>query len=1058
MDTMQPSIVSNRYRFINEIGKGAMGVVSKVQDRLSGDFLALKQVTVQAHQLDFATVQDTQNVRFALAREFKVLSSLRHPHIISVLDYGFDTERRPFFTMELIENRQTLITYSQNRTLQEKCELILQILQALVYLHRREIIHRDLKPDNVMVVDGNAKMLDFGLAIARENIKENAGIAGTIAYMAPELLHNQGATTLTDLYAVGVMAYELFANQHPFDTTSIHKLLNDILHTQVDIWSVDVSAELQQFLGRLLDKDPKNRYQSAQEAIRALIAASDIQTAYEPPSIRESYLQSARFVGRQTELNTLTTALIQARNGKGNAWLIGGESGVGKSRLMEELRTFALVNDLIVLRGQGVANVGLPYQLWREVIRYLLLLTDDISDVDLAILRDIVPDIETLMQRNLPELAVMTGQESQQRINGVVSDLFKAVKRPILLIMEDLQWAYESLEPLRPLINMIESLPIMFVGTFRNDERPGLPDELPETQHVMLQRFDMRDVEKLSAAILGREAAVPHVTQFLHEQTEGNTLFLIEIIRELAQEVNELSEIAHTTLPETVFTGGVQQVIQRRLTRVPEEAKPLLYLAATIGREIDLQLLLHLEPQVAIDQWLNQCEEASVLEVQDERWRFAHDKIREVLLNDQALDVRSRNHRRIAQAIEVLYDDLTDQSVVLAYHWRHAGNVKKEIHYAIIAGEYQLRRSLYAEAMWFFSRALQIMPDQRFNQRERTRLTMLLGEAYLGVADYDRARALFEEAYKTAETLKNATLLAELLQRIGILNVKQGNYTTAEEVFHQSIAHARQSGDRLDLARSLGHLGEVMINVGQYNKAQVLLEESLDITQELNDPATSTLTLRSLGKMKYQQDNIDGGRVHIRKAMEIAHAIGDRYGVARAVNALGVFAATQGDYKSARIHYQEAVNIFSQIGDRWGEAVIKNNLAFVSMLDNDIKHAAPLFYAAITELRSISVIPVMLESMVGLARILVAAKRYEQAAEILGLAFNHPAKIEDVDTLAQYAADALQAACDEQDIRNWMAKGKDRDLDEVIAEIIVGREAVLNQIVIIFTEGQNQQR
>ena len=229
---MSQMIINNRYHVIETIGKGAMGVVSKVQDRLNGEVIALKRVTVDKAKLDFATLQDTRDIQFALAREFKVLASLRHPHIISVLDYGFDDERHPFFTMELIENRQTITAYNEQITLQDRLTLITQILQALAYLHRRDIIHRDLKPDNVMVVNGQVKVLDFGLALAREHIEEGGGIAGTIAYMAPETLNGKVATPQSDLYAVGVIAYELLAGHHPYDTNTIQGLITDILLQQ----------------------------------------------------------------------------------------------------------------------------------------------------------------------------------------------------------------------------------------------------------------------------------------------------------------------------------------------------------------------------------------------------------------------------------------------------------------------------------------------------------------------------------------------------------------------------------------------------------------------------------------------------------------------------------------------------------------------------------------------------------------------------------------------------------------------------------------------------------
>ena len=326
--------------------------------------------------------------------------------------------------------------------------------------------------------------------------------------------------------------------------------------------------------------------------------------------------------GANAKLDQLIVSLLNTKQNQGSAFIISGEAGVGKSRLIDELRTHALVNNVLVLRGQGVANASLPYQLWRDVVRYMLLILESISDVDVAILREVVPDIEAILDREVSELPNISGQESRQRVNGAIVDLFQAVKRPILLIMEDLQWALESLEPLQPLIKAVSSLPLMIIGTFRTEENPNLPQQLPGATLLPLERLNADNIANLSAAILGKDAAVPQVVKFLHGQTEGNTLFLIEIIRELARGVDELSEIAQMTLPETVFTGGVQQIIQRRLERVPNYAQPMLYTAATLGREIDRKLITHLAIDIDLEQWLTSCADTSILEVQDDTWRF----------------------------------------------------------------------------------------------------------------------------------------------------------------------------------------------------------------------------------------------------------------------------------------------------------------------------------------------------------------------------------------------------------------------------------------------------
>jgi serine/threonine protein kinase len=198
------------------------------------------------------------------------LATLRHPHIINVLDYGFDDQRQPYFTLELLENAETILEATQEQPLVAQVQLLVQLLQALAYLHRRGVLHRDLKPGNVLVVYSQVKLLDFGLATMHDAAADKSG---TLAYMAPEILSGEQANEATDLYGVGMIAYELFAGRYPFDTQDLNKLSDDIMHTTPDLSSGAVDQKVKPILERLLARPRQLRPERATSKPRSLSGA-----------------------------------------------------------------------------------------------------------------------------------------------------------------------------------------------------------------------------------------------------------------------------------------------------------------------------------------------------------------------------------------------------------------------------------------------------------------------------------------------------------------------------------------------------------------------------------------------------------------------------------------------------------------------------------------------------------------------------------------------------------------------------------------------------------------
>ena len=270
--TLQPGQMLSHYRLIEKIGAGGMGEVYRARDEHLDRDVAVKVLP--------AGMLADEAARRRFRREAKALSKLNHPNIQTVHD--FDTQGGVDFLVTEYVPGVTLSDRLAAGSLPEKevVGLGMQLTEGLVAAHEQSIVHRDLKPGNLRVTpDGRLKILDFGLAklvrpvtatATTASLTETQAVAGTLPYMAPEQLRGEKADPRTDLYALGVVLYEMATGQRPFREELATTLADAILHrTPVTPRAVNdtVSPDLERIILKCLDKEPENRYQSAKELV-----------------------------------------------------------------------------------------------------------------------------------------------------------------------------------------------------------------------------------------------------------------------------------------------------------------------------------------------------------------------------------------------------------------------------------------------------------------------------------------------------------------------------------------------------------------------------------------------------------------------------------------------------------------------------------------------------------------------------------------------------------------------------------------------------------------------
>lgn len=1021
-------LVDNSYWLSDRLGAGGMATVYRATYRLNGQQMALKLVSGEQFESSEDTISDSFRLRLALVREFQTLASLHHPNIVDVLGYGLSEGRDPYFTMELLEQPQDILQAATGQPLSIKLDLLAQVLRALTYVHRRGILHRDIKPSNVLCVSGKVKVLDFGIAVAATKIES---LAGTLDYMAPELLKGQPPSIASDLYAVGLLAYQMLTGRYPFNRDSRTGFLRGLFHTRSDITISSTVAnliasassgtvqdsegaeplELMSFEGltdpvgevvrRLLARDPADRFSDAPAVVQALAAASGEPLQAETADTRESFLQASEFVGREAEIDQLSAALEHAIAGQGAGFLLGGESGVGKSRLTSEVRTLALVSGAVVAQGQAVTESSSHYRLWLPVLK-LLCLHVEMQDTDAAVLKALIPDLPDLLQRAIPDAPKIPSEFVERRLLDVIEKLFRKCPRPIVVLLEDLQWAgADSQALLNHLSALAGELRLLIVGTYRDDESPDLPQQLLHMQAMRLQRLDQNSIAQLSASMLGEVGRQAWVVDYLCKQSEGNVFFLIEVARVLAEQAGQLNGIGLTELPEQVFTLGIGRIVERRLEHVPAEYRPMLEAAATIGRKIDAPVLTALFPGTDLRTFLMICANASILDSDEGDWRFTHDKLREGLLDRLLPPQRQQLHAQVATVLEANYSNVESYYAVLAYHFRQGGQAGKASTYYLRAGESAMRLCAFNDARKHFAGAIEMLHSLPATDEIKRQMvdTLLKQVRAAHIADQPKQNLdRLAEATSLLDSLRNEQPVTADVLRLawvyywrGRIHYYSGESRVAIQLHQQVLDIARAhhhtellmlasaacgttlfTQGRVDLAlplvvstinafaatgygsewiRAVGHQGLCLVGLGQYERGLQEIDRAHARALEIDKPMIHAMThlYYCMGSMHSGDWPVMLQRGH--QALDAAKQCGEKIYQSLATGYLAWAENQLGRYDEALSHYQQLQERIAAMGGKLVlsilyDAVHAEVLLNTNQLDAAIERATAVATAA----------------------------------------------------------------------------------------------------------------
>lgn len=486
--------------------------------------------------------------------------------------------------------------------------------------------------------------------------------------------------------------------------------------------------------------------------------------------------------------------------------------------------------------------------------------------------------------------------------------------------------------------------------------------------HLPLSRLSDNAVANLASAILGEAGEQANLIDLLQKETEGNAFFMVEVVRALAEDSGGLAEIGRKTLQRHIFVGGIQGVLRRRLERVPLWAQKALKFAAILGRQPDRSILSAVLPDLNWEDWVTLCVNASVLEVVEETWRFAHDKLREAVLSDLQDAERRDLYQKAAEITEALYGDNVQYAEILADTWRSAGNDAKSVDFTHKAAAYLINFkadftraeqmimqvlplteqpdlvSHHADLLAWLAEALRrlgrhdeakayasdILAMQNSELPSRTRALTILGLISMVEGRYEEARQYANQAL--AQITGNSE---QRMNNVGILAASafyQGYYADADTSYTEMLEFYQANNDKRGIASALHNKGNVAGIQGHHAAARALYEQSLAMRREIGDRSGTAVCLTGLGTVLKQIHDYAGSEVYYRESLSLSRQIQEPTAIVNALSNLAFLKIEQTNYRDAQAYIQEALLITRKVGMRYNEASALEHLGLTEDL------------------------------------------------------------------------------------------------------------------------------
>ena len=725
-------------------------------------------------------------------------------------------------------------------------------------------------------------------------------------------------------------------------------------------------------------------------------------------------IPTIEMIGRSSEFSMLEGLIESVISSRGEAVCIGGEAGVGKTRLLQEI-SFTQFSEktIFVCSNLSATTCSIPYYPFREVLRSLIFIQDEqyfdklprVYQIELA---KIVPEI---LKKPVEEDKEVLMVDRFRLFEGVRKFLELQIANGSLFIcIDNIHWADENSHALlHYLVRAFRNKPILFILVYRIEEiqHKAFQDVLHSMarenliKKITLEPLDKHEVTRIISSIIDAESP-SELTEYICRETGGNPFFIEELLKSLNNEgaLNwngsqyEFDESSAKTIPYSV-----EGVIERKLEKLSDRAYSLLEHASVIGRTFSFSFLRAVTGinEGQLFDLLDEIFKIRLLSERDgEHYFFSEDIIREIIYNRMTKTRVSRFHHEIGEKLLSLNSENIEKVVEeLSYHFYQCGDHEKAVEFSIIAGDRAKAAYANRDAIRFYTRAIDDLESSekantklRLSEclRNRSSVYNLIGENDLAIADLEKAishsestgnlcdRAdnliaiskvykdvsLYDRAVESAESAlriyrKEKNIMGEALSltRIAVGKRMLREYEVSIRYFKRSLEKYRETGDKVNEAGCYLNLGEMYARQGNTEEAIDLIEKAVSIYEDTPDPDGLTKCYIRKGMAFLENSDIQNARDCFNKAEGIVKNIASRFLITSLLAATTTLHLEEGDIDNARKRLEELLSLLKEFDSKEIQAEAAYLEGRISFEEGNLDEAKSCFNRSISQFKEL---------------------------------------------------------------------------------------------------------